>query len=92
MARIQRVVGEKTTNHTVLAVRQLRSSDLIVHIDSSAGKKEIETRTDWAEFIAPSAVVRKRTWPVIVHGVRVRDYQLDAWGKHAKSIEKENTR
>jgi hypothetical protein len=78
VARIQRVVGEKTTNHTVLAVRQLRSGDLSVYIDSSAGKKELETRTGWAESIAPSAVVRKRTWPVIVHGIRVRDYQLDA--------------
>jgi hypothetical protein len=92
VARIQRVVGEKTANHTVLAVRQLRSGDLLVHMDSSAGKKELETRTGWAESIAPSAVVRKRTWPVIVHGVRVRDHQLDVWGKHAKRIEKENTR
>jgi hypothetical protein len=61
VARIQRVVGEKTANHTVLAVRQLRSGDLVVHIDSTAGKKNIETRTGWAESIAPSAVVRKRT-------------------------------
>jgi hypothetical protein len=52
----------------------------------------METRTDWAESIAPSAVVRKRTWPVIVHGVKVRDYQLDIWGKHAKRIKKENTK
>jgi hypothetical protein len=92
VARIQRVVGEKTANHTVLAVRQLRSGDLVVYMDSTAGKKEIETRTGWAESITLSAVVRKRTWPVIVHGVKVRDYQLDAWGKNAKRIEKENTK
>ena len=61
-------------------------------MDSPAGKKEMETQTGWAaEAIAPSAVVRKRTWPVIVHGVSVRDHQLDAWGKHAKRIEKENS-
>jgi len=52
----------------------------------------METQTGWVESIAPSAVVRKRTWPVIVHGVSVRDYQLDAWGKHAKHIKKENSR
>lgn len=93
VARIQRVVGGETADHKVLAVRQLRSGDLIVHMDSAAGKKEMETRTGWAaESIAPSAVVRKRTWPVIVHGVSVRDHQLDAWGKHAKRIEKENAR
>ena len=37
-------------------------------------------------------MVRKRTWPVIIHGVSVRDYQLDAWGKHTKYIKKENSR
>jgi hypothetical protein len=61
-------------------------------MNSTAGKKEIEIRIGWAESIAPSAVVWKRTWPVIVHGVKVRDYQLDAWGKHAKRIKKENNR
>jgi hypothetical protein len=77
VARIQRVVGEKTANHTILAVRQLRSGDLVVHINSTAGKKKIKTRTGWAESITLSAVIRKRTWPVIVHGVKVRDYQLE---------------
>jgi hypothetical protein len=38
-------------------------------------------------------VARKRTWPVIVHGVKMENYQLnDAWEKHAKSIEKENAK
>jgi hypothetical protein len=46
-------------------------------MDSPAGKKEMETQKSWAEVIAPSAVMRKRTWPVIVYGVRVKDYQLE---------------
>ena len=29
---------------------------------------------DWANRIAPGAVVKKRTWPVLIHGVRVADY------------------
>jgi hypothetical protein len=61
-------------------------------MDSPVEKKEIETRIGWVESIALSAVVRKRTWPVIVHGMSVRDHQLDAWGKHAKRIKKENIR
>jgi hypothetical protein len=52
----------------------------------------METRTGWAESIALNAVVRKRTWPVIVHGVSMRDYQLDVWGKYTKHIKKENIR
>jgi hypothetical protein len=56
-------------------------------MDSVAGKKEMEKQS-WAGAICSSAVVRKRTWPVIVHGAKMQDYQLDAWEKHAKNIEK----
>ena len=42
MARIQQSVGGQYAAHTVLAVRQLRSGDLVVYMDSSAGKKELE--------------------------------------------------
>jgi hypothetical protein len=37
-------------------------------------------------------VARKRTWPIIVHGVKMKNYQLDAWEKYAKSIKKENAK
>jgi hypothetical protein len=42
------------------------------------GKKEIERQRSWVEVICLSAVARKRTWPVIVHGVKIKNYQLDA--------------
>jgi hypothetical protein len=46
-------------------------------MNSAAGKKEIEKQS-WAGAICSSAVVRKRTWPVIVYGAKIQDYQLDA--------------
>ena len=61
-------------------------------VTAQRGKREMEKQTSWVEAIAPSAVVRKRTWPVVVHVVNVLDYQLDAWEKHAKRIEKENVK
>ena len=51
---------------------------MVVYMDSAAGKKEIEKQKSWAEAICPSAVARKRTWPVIVHGVKMENYKLDA--------------
>jgi predicted MarR family transcription regulator len=42
VARIQQCVNGKNASHTVLAIRQLKSGDLIVHMDSAAGKKEIK--------------------------------------------------
>jgi hypothetical protein len=44
VGRIQQAAGGKTAGHKVLAVRQLRSGDLVVHMDSPAGKKEMETQ------------------------------------------------
>jgi hypothetical protein len=76
--RIQQSAGGEYTAYIIVAVRQLKSGDLVVYINSSAGKREIEKQKSWVELICPSAVVRKRTWPVIVHGVKMENYQLDA--------------
>jgi hypothetical protein len=35
-------------------------------------------------------VVKKRTWPVLIHGVRVVDYPQRAEEKYARRIKKEN--
>jgi hypothetical protein len=61
-------------------------------MDSAAGKKEIEKKKEWVKAIAPSAVTKKKSWPLIVYRVRVADLPLDAWEKHAKRIVRENTK
>jgi hypothetical protein len=65
---------------------------MVVHMDSVVGKKEIKKQKSWVEVICPSAMARKRTWPVIVHGVKIKNYQLNAWEEHAKRIKKENAK
>jgi hypothetical protein len=40
--------------------------------------------------IAPGAVIKKRTWPVLIHEVRVIDYPQEAKEEHARRIKKEN--
>jgi hypothetical protein len=42
VARIQQCADGKNASHTVLAVRQLKSGDLIVHMNNVAEKKEIK--------------------------------------------------
>ena len=76
----------------MLAVRQLRSSDLIIHIDSPSGKKEFKENTDWVGTVAPSVMIRKRTWPVIIHTVNMAYNRLDVWETMAKRIEKDNAK
>jgi hypothetical protein len=90
--RIQAAAGGAQANHTVLAVRQFKSGDLAVHMDSAAGKKEMEEKKEWIKAIAPSAVTRKKTWPIMVHGVRIADLPLDAWEKQVKRLIKENVK
>ena len=59
-------------------------------MDNPAAKKEMETTVDWAKRIAPEAEVKKRTWPVLIHRVRVADYPQGVEEEHARRIEKEN--
>ena len=92
MARIKGGAGEEQGTSEVIAVRKLKSGDLAIHVNSPRAKKEMEETTDWAKRIAPAAVVQKRTWPVLVHGVRVADYPRSAGEKNARRIETENNR
>jgi hypothetical protein len=88
--RIREGAGAAPANRQVVAVRKLKSGDLAVYVDSTMTKKEMETTVDWANRIAPGAVVKKRTWPVLIHGVRVADYPQGAEEEHARRMEKEN--
>jgi hypothetical protein len=52
----------------------------------------MEEKKEWVKAIATSAEARKRSWLVIVHGIKVADHPLDAWEKQAKRIVKENAK
>ncbi len=90
--RIQHAAGGSQAAHTVLAVRQLKSGDLAVHMDSAAGKREMEEKKEWIKAIAASAETRKKTWPVMAHGAKVADFPLNEWEKQAKRLCKENAK
>jgi hypothetical protein len=88
--RIREGAGAAPANRQIVAVRKLKSGDLAVYVDSTMTKKEMETTVNWANRIAPGAVVKKRTWPVLIYKVRVADYPQGAEEKHARRIKKEN--
>ena len=58
----------------MVTVQKLKSSNLAIHVNSPIVKKDLEAETGWVISIAPGVIVYKRTWPVLVHGVRVADY------------------
>jgi hypothetical protein len=88
--RIQRATDEAQGKHTVIAVQKLRSGDLAIHMDSTTAKRDLEAETSWVQAITPGAKLRKQTWPVLIHGVKVADFQLNAWEEHAKRIQNDN--
>ena|SRR2546423_5390520 len=71
--RIRGSVGVVSVNRQVVAARKLKSGDLAVSVDSPAAN-EMESTVDWANSIALGVVVKKCTWRVLIHGVRVADY------------------
>jgi hypothetical protein len=56
---------------TVIAVQKLRSGDLAIYIHSLTAKKDLEAETGWVESITPGAIMKRRTWPVLVHRERI---------------------
>jgi hypothetical protein len=81
MARFRGGASEAQGTSEVVAVRKLKSGDLAIHVNSPRAKKEMEEATEWVKGIAPAAVVQRRTWPVLVHGVRVADYPRSGFQK-----------
>jgi hypothetical protein len=59
-------------------------------MDNTMTKKKIEIIVNWANRIAPGAVVKKRIWPILIYRVRIADYPQKVKEKHARRIKKEN--
>jgi hypothetical protein len=90
--RIRDNAGASQEDRQVIAVRKLKSGDLAVHVNNSKTKRDMEETQEWAKRIAPAAEVRKRTWPILIHAVRVADYGQNPCEENAKRIQKENER
>jgi hypothetical protein len=88
--RIREGADAASTNRQIIVIRKLKNGDLAIYINSMMTKKEIKTTVDWANRITLDAVIKKRIWPVLIHGVRVIDYPQKAEEKHARRIKKEN--
>jgi hypothetical protein len=75
VARIQQCAGEKDASYTILAVRQLKSGNIVVYINSTAGKKEIKT-----EKLDRGNLPKRRSTKTNLagHRIRCKDKKLPA--------------
>lgn len=72
----------------IASLRQLPSGDIALHAVSSEARVALEKSSAWAQGIVGSAVVSRKKYPVLVHGVRT---SLDANSPGTKNrLENEN--
>ena len=56
----------------ILAAKRLPSGDLLISTLTEKARRELEKNNSWLQAIAPTAEARGTTFPVFVHGVKVK--------------------
>lgn len=90
--RISNNIGDGQRAGGVIAARQLPSGDVQVNLASQEEKRRLEKETSWTGKLGASATIKKKTYRVLVHGMRVADFPRDAGEANARLIESENQR
>lgn len=75
--KVTRAIGQ---DGKPAGVRRLQSGDLEFQMTSIADRKKMETEAGWTKVIAGSAQVRRRTYAVMAHGVRMENINMNDQG------------
>jgi Zinc knuckle len=75
----------------IIAARRLPSGDLLFSTLTEKARIELEKSNDWLQAITPSAEIRKTTFPLFVHGVRVKGVNTSDQKQAIKELYEENT-
>ena len=66
-----RIKEPKEVIKQVIAARRLLSGDILFLILTEKARIDLKKSSDWLRAVAPTAEVRRTTFAVFVHGVRV---------------------
>jgi hypothetical protein len=80
-----------TGSPDVVAIRQLSSKDIAVHLSTVAAAKAKTEDDGWARVLGPSARVVKKTYSVIVHGIRKDVYKQEDQKDYIERLQLHNT-
>jgi hypothetical protein len=83
--------GDAPTNQ-IVAARKLPSGDILLYTNTPQEKERLEHQTGWVKKIHPTAETKKRTYRVLIHGMRVADFPGNAGESASKSLQEENER
>lgn len=75
--KVNRAIGQ---DGKPAGVRRLQSGDLEFQMASVTDRKKMEAEAGWTKVIAGSASVRRRTYAVMAHGVRMSNINMNDQG------------
>ena len=74
----------------VIAARRLPSGEILISTLTEKARRELEKRSDWLQAIATTAEARETTFPVFIHGVRVKGVNTANQKQAVKELYEEN--
>ena len=75
----------------IRAVRKLPSGDIIISLESPSAKTQLEQNKDWISAVfSEEAKISSRIFPVMVHGVQIKDFNPDNLEETTKTIFRQN--
>jgi hypothetical protein len=81
----------KEATKEVIAARRLPSGDILVSTLTEKARIELEKSSDWLRAVASTAVVRRTTFPLHVHGVRVQGVNTNDQIRSITALRDENS-
>jgi hypothetical protein len=86
-----RIKEPKEAIKQVIAARRLPSGDISFSTLTEKARIDLEKSSDWLRAVAPTAEVRRTTFAVFVHGVRVQGVNTNDQIRTIKDIREENS-
>ncbi len=79
-----------TPSGQIVAVNRLRSGDLLLQTTTQEAREALEKDTKWVSEVYGSAVVVRRSFPVMIHGMRISEFDTGNQAAIKERIETEN--
>ena len=81
----------KEATKEIIAAKRLPSGDILLSTLTEKARIELEKNNAWLRAVAPTAEVRRTTFPVFIHGVRVQGVNTNEQLRAIAAIRDENS-
>jgi hypothetical protein len=82
--------GKHPKTDQIIAVNRLQSGDLLLQMATTEAKEALEQAVEWVAQAFPSAVLIRKTFGVIAHGIRITAFDTNSQEANRAKIERDN--